>query len=480
VIDEFIRTALAQVDDLNELKVTLVALRLLGQKSAPAPSLTEPELMAHPVVRDGLSFPGISLRPSLQRAVARGTLLCAHVGEQPRYFANDAAGRRAVESLEQVDAAPEAQSGLAVRVLGVIAREIERLECIDVYPVDAGDLDLVEHWLAQGYTQNEIVAGIQSVLHTPRPKNIPPRTLRTCAPAVSRHPPAASTEYHRVVVARTERPTEEVVNLRERLGRPPSAREFNLVRTAAGMFGLRAVLDGLKRASNAGRVDVDGLVVLLAEQEEALLALERAEVSDDTRLRDLVQLYEASFGLPPTGAIADEMRLLLQEVPDAALWRGAFAYAAERGRRSWPYVRKLLQNPAPDLYLPQPVNETAGWVFNEYRRRVNRMLDASIASEINQLAQHVGDTARWSQAFDKAAAANALRWDYIKKVLTSAQGEAKDGKRKSTTKGQRSGSYRRPQVQYTDEQRAAAEERARQELESEDSGGGGGGRPSNV
>jgi hypothetical protein len=86
-----------------------------------------------------------------------------------------------------------------------------------------------------------------------------------------------------------------------------------------------------------------------------------------------------------------------------------------------------------------------------------------VAAEINDLSQKIADAVRWTAAFDRAAAANALRWDYIKKVLTSVQGETKDGKRKSIPKGRATGgSGRRPQVEYTDEQRAAAEERARQ------------------
>ena len=57
------------------------------------------------------------------------------------------------------------------------------------------------------------------------------------------------------------------------------------------------------------------------------------------------------------------------------------------------------------------MNETAKAAFEMYRRRVNRVIDATIASEINTLAGTVSELARWSNAFDKAAAANALRWD---------------------------------------------------------------------
>ena len=229
------------------------------------------------------------------------------------------------------------------------------------------------------------------------------------------------------------------------------------------MFGLRAVLDGLKRASQGHDLDIHALLGILAEQEEAALALQRGDAQTDVQMRELVQLYESSFGMPPTGAIANEIQALTKEISDVVLWRSVFAYAANHNKRSWPYVRKLLQNPSPDVFLPQPVNDIAKIAFDAYRKRVNRTLDASVAHEINQLAHKIGDVAKWTSAFDRAAAANALRWDYIKKVLTSAQADPGDAKRKPASKAHKPGTgYRRPQVAYTDEQRVAAEERARQ------------------
>lgn len=139
-----------------------------------------------------------------------------------------------------------------------------------------------------------------------------------------------------------------------------------------------------------------------------------------------------------------------------------------QNKRSWAYVRRVIMNPSPDLYAPAPANATAQFAFAEYKKRVNRVLDASVAREINTLAAQIEDTVKWSAAFDKAAAANALRWDYIKKVLTS-QAEPADkthGRKKPTARQDagksRSNTFRRPQATYSDEERAAAEERARQ------------------
>ncbi len=475
MIGDFIDNMLAQVDDLAELKVSLVALRLLEAKLSPAPFVTEAELMAHPAIRDGLSFASITLRPALQRAVARGTLLCASAGYgEPRYFANDEAGRRAVEAISAVASQPADDSPRCAAVMARVAREIERLEAIEVYEPQPEDLLSIEEHLARGYTEDEIVAAVRAALRVPRPKGTPPRTLRACLASLASQPPAAPSEYYRVIVAKTMPPPEEVVNLRERLGREPNGREYDLVRVATGMFGLRAVLDGLKRVTRDDGVDVDALIPLLAEREEAALALQRADVRQELHMRELTALYEASFGLPPTSTVAEEMRLLWNEVNDLDLWRSVFGYAAGQNKRSWPYVKKLLRHPSPDVFTPRPVNDTARLAFDEYRRRVNRTLDGHIAAEINALAAQVTDPAHWVAAFDRAADANALRWDYIKKVLTTASRPDPDRKRRGGKDGKRGQAssrqgrtYSRPQVEYTDEQRAAAEERARRELEAE-------------
>lgn len=471
MLDDFIANTLAQVDDLAELKVSLVALRLLEGKLSPTPFVTEGELMAHPAIRDGLSFPVITLRPALQRAVARGTLLCASVGDgEPRYFVNNEAGRRAVEAIQSVTAQPEDGTPRCVELLARAAFEIERLEAIEAYEPAPEDLPMLEEYLARGYTESEIIAAVRTALHTPRPKHTPPRTLRACLAMLDAQPPASPSEYYQVIVAKAAPPPEEIVHLRERLGREPTGREYDLVRTAAGMFGVRAVLDGLKRVTRDDGVDVDALIPLLAEREEAMLALQRAGMRAEAHMSELVTLYESVFGLPPTSTVVDEMRLLWDEVSDLALWRSVFAYAAGQNKRTWPYVKKLLRHPSPDVFTPQPVNETAQFAFAEYKRRVNRTLDGRIAADINALATQITDVARWTAAFDKAAEANALRWDYIRKVLTASSqtkrgGTDRNGRRGETT--QRKGrTYSRPQVEYTEADRQAARERARQRIAS--------------
>ena len=473
MLDDFIQHTLQHVDDLAELKVSLVALRLLEQKVSPAPSITERELMQQPAIRDGLSFAAISLRPALQRAVARGALLCAQVGEgEPRYFANDDAGRRAVDVLSApVLGAPSIQAHDALLI--ALAKEIERLELIDAYAVTDDDRALVDEWLARGYAEAEMRSAVQAALREPRRKSAPARTLKECAGVLTAQPPAAPTDYYRVVIARSVKPLpEEIMLLRERLGRWPNAREFERARTAAGLFGRQITLEMLRRAPLDEPDALDGVIAALAEQESAALALQRSNAEDEAQVREMAALYEQAFGAPPTGVVMDEMRLLRKDAADMAVWRGAFAYAINQNKRSWAYVRRVIMNPSPDLYAPAPANATAQFAFAEYKKRVNRVLDASVAREINALAAQIEDTVKWSAAFDKAAAANALRWDYIRKVLTSRDEPADKthGRKKSTARQdagkQRGNTFRRPQATYSDEARAAAEERARQRAAS--------------
>jgi hypothetical protein len=277
------------------------------------------------------------------------------------------------------------------------------------------------------------------------------------------------TDYFHVVIARSVKPVpEEIMLLRERLGRWPNAREFEQARAAVGLFGRKVTLEMLRRAPLDGNDTLDGVIGALAEQEAAALALQRSMNEDEGEVREMAALYEQTFGVPPTGVVMDEMKLLRKDVADMAVWRGAFAYAIHQNKRSWAYVRRIIMNPSPDVFAPAPANATAVFAFAEYKKRVNRMLDGSVAREINDLAAKIDDTVKWTAEFDKAAAANALRWDYIKKVLSSADEPADkaNGRKKSAGKQntgkQRSNTFRRPQATYSDEERAAAEERARQ------------------
>jgi len=477
MLDEFLDTRLAQIDDLSELKVTLVALRLLERKQSDVPFITTKELEAHPALREGLgALLHLRLETALRSAVARGTLLVAATSPNaaPRYFANTPAARALIENLESAMAGAHDQKrdeqGEFSSARDAITREMARLESVEIYPAAPGDDALIGEWLGRGYAPDEILEGLRAALRLPRAGGSP-RSLASCAKAVEKLAPHTPSAYYRVVIARTERPGDAIVNLRERLRRAPTAQEFNAVMAAVGVFGAQAVLRGLKMVSQNGAVNVDALMPLLAESEEAALELARKETqTQDVILQDMLALYEDSLGLPPTGLVADEIRDLLNDQKDPQVWRGAFAYAIGQGKKSWAYVRKIIRNPSPNLFVPEPASETARFAFDEYKRRVGR-LDPAIANDINQIAARVGEQARWTQAMDKAAAANALNWNYIKAVLVNelnakqVKQDGTHGKPKANSTGARKRVTRRPQVQYSDADREAARERARKQIE---------------
>jgi hypothetical protein len=480
LLDAFIQHTLASIDDLAELKVSLVALRLLELKQSETASVTEQELAAHPTLRDGLGFaPEIALNGALQRAVARGTLLrtTSLVPDEPRYFANNEPSRRILDAIESSEARlgeaqqrrPSNAPRLTAAILAALAREIEWLEMINAYPIGPDDERLVEEWLAQGYTQDEILAGAREALSVPRARGTPARGLADCSARIMAQPPLTPTAYYRHIVARTEPPPDEIIAFRELAGRWPGGREFNLVQAAVGIFGARATIETMKRTMIDGRVDVDDIIPLLAEQEEAELALAREQAVPDLMLRELVQLYESAFGLPPTSHIAQDIGALAADVTDLAVWRGAFQYAAAQNKRDWAYVRRLLMNPSPALFEPQPANETARFAFNEYKRRIGKgSLPVSVAGSINQIATQVTDPMKWSEAFEKAEKANSLRWDYIEAILISPrreQGAVEKARRSPSGPRAQSNGARRPKTEYTPEERAAAEERAQKQLE---------------
>jgi len=97
-----------QIDDLAELKVTLLVLRRLAQmQSDAAPWITLAELQADPAIRAALGDAvDAQLADALARAVTRGVLLVAEwrlsdgTVEQ-RYLANSPRGRAALRAMQR-------------------------------------------------------------------------------------------------------------------------------------------------------------------------------------------------------------------------------------------------------------------------------------------------------------------------------------------------------------------------------------------
>lgn len=100
--DSFFDSLLPLIDDLAELKVTLVCLRLLALKQGRLRWVTHAELMRDGDLLRGLSDQAEAER-GLQGALARGTLLIAREdgSGEALYFANTERGRAAVAALER-------------------------------------------------------------------------------------------------------------------------------------------------------------------------------------------------------------------------------------------------------------------------------------------------------------------------------------------------------------------------------------------
>ncbi len=478
MLDEFIQHTLAQIDDLAELKVSLVAMRLLELKNSESASTTQRELGQLPALRQGLGFaPQIALESALKRAVMRGTLIysAAPSLDEPRYFLNTPAGCRAVDAIELADqhrgdATPASTAHPTAETLSAISREIERLEMIEAYPASASDEALVEEWLARGYTRDEIARKVREVLAVPRPKGTPARTLQVCAQHVAEEPPAEPSAYYQSIVARSAPLADVAVAHRELTQRLPNGHAYYLLQAAVDMFGATATINMMRQLLSSRDDAIDDLIPMLSEREEAEMELARSYAVPDLWVRELIQLYETHFGLLPTSRIGQDIATLSVEIKDIAVWRAVFQYAAAQNKRNWEYVSKLLSNPSPALFEPLPVNDLARFAFTEYKRRISRgVLDQYVAGEINALAQQVTDQARWEAAFNKAATANALNWNYLKTVISNPQGisagEGKDGRRKQGTTTRQKGVSRRPQIEdSTEVEREAARERARQRI----------------
>ena len=465
MLTDFIEKALAQIDDLAELKVTLVALRLLEAKQSETASVTEREVLAHAAVQS-LSMPELTARFALQKALSRGTLIEAQLGQGVRYFANNEASRRTIEAIDTTTKVGRG-AGL-LRSYEVVAKEIERLELVEAYALSDSARAMIDEWIARGYTQDEMLAAVRETLKTPRPKSTPPRTVRASEKTLVQHPPQIPSHYYEVMFG-GQPPLEPVTMFKALTNRKANGREFAIIESAITLFGTPAVSDGLKRIAQGRQLEIESLVPLLAEQDDAALAYDRSRADVDMAVRGLLRLYESVIGMAPTEYIARDIKSVYDgDVKDLAAWRAVLDYAAQQNKKDWRYIRSLLLNPSPNVFMPQAANPTAQFAFGEYKRRVGR-LDPSVANEMNTVAQTVADEIRWRAAFDAAAKANALNWNYIKKVLTSEDTteKANDGKRKRTpNRPNKSGgaSYRREQVEYTDEQRTAARERAKQRI----------------
>ena len=118
--DLFFARLLPQIDDLPELKVTLHIIWLRQRENKQAVSLAElqtDETIIHSLARVS-DNPFDALTHGLQNAVARNTLLYAHIkndaGEHHLYFLNSEGGRLAFEQVKRGELGVVAVSGADV------------------------------------------------------------------------------------------------------------------------------------------------------------------------------------------------------------------------------------------------------------------------------------------------------------------------------------------------------------------------------
>jgi DNA replication protein len=111
----FFTELLPAIEDLAELKLTMLVLWLLGRKQGTYRWVTRDELAAEPSMVQALAglgpSPAETLAAALGRAVARGTLLAAPSGDV--YFLNSAKGRAAIAAIARGQWSPGQDDALA-------------------------------------------------------------------------------------------------------------------------------------------------------------------------------------------------------------------------------------------------------------------------------------------------------------------------------------------------------------------------------
>lgn len=475
-------TRLAQVDDLSELKVTLVALRLLERKQSDAPFITAKEMEAHPALREAFGkMLSLRVEMALRSALERETFVSVTFSSEDkrRYYANTQTNREMVKALQETINSSDTKTDTISRELldeikKSVYAELARLESVEIYPADFNDEVLVAKWVDWGYTSDEIMGSLQGVLQKPRIGGSP-RDLNYCKQAIEKFPPQNPSEYYLAVIRKPGLTRNSIVNdllvyLTAVLKRSPEPHEFDLLLKALNLFGQQAIKDILKQMAKSGSINMKALLPLLAESEDAKLnlALKDSDFLNDKVTEEIFDLYSEYLGA--SGTNINLVRDFIKEHRDIKVWRNAFRYAQNNNSLKWNYVSKLVDNPKSIIHEPDPINPTALFAFNEFRRRIGKgNLDEKIASEINSLATQIDDQKKWEEAIDNAIKTKSYpTWKDVKSNLTNNQNTTQDltyGKSKSASTGTRKRVTRRPQVQYTDADREAARERDRKWLE---------------
>jgi len=124
----FFSHLLPEIDDIDELKVTLQVIAGLYPKKGSPRFITRSELLANPAVVSGLQAAGsdvaAALDQALDKAVRRGTLLrlsqVVDEREEDVYLLNDDAGRRTVERIKN------GEMSLGLKIKGILPASAEK------------------------------------------------------------------------------------------------------------------------------------------------------------------------------------------------------------------------------------------------------------------------------------------------------------------------------------------------------------------
>ncbi len=136
VPDPFFSELLPEINHLGEMKVTLYAIWFLDHQEAPVRFLNHADFAGEERLVKGLGADGLA--DALERAVQRGTLLRAQVGnsslEEAFYFLNTPRGRAAVQAIQNGEWRPNVEKHPPVTL------DVERPNIFRLYEENFGPL----------------------------------------------------------------------------------------------------------------------------------------------------------------------------------------------------------------------------------------------------------------------------------------------------------------------------------------------------
>jgi len=162
------------IDHLGELKVTLYAIWYLGSQVTEPRFLRYTEMLKDERLMagfgDSYGIQKMALSDALQRAINRGTLLCASGGNESYYFPRSTAGKAAFEGLAAGEWDPEQMEPFPVKL------QPERSNIYALYEQNIGPLTPILSETLQEAEKNYPLEWIEDAIRIAVVKNV--RTWR--------------------------------------------------------------------------------------------------------------------------------------------------------------------------------------------------------------------------------------------------------------------------------------------------------------